>query len=345
MLGTSLLRPESVPEIAKSESTAERLDYGGITAELRPASLLEALESDEVCNRVPESATECERAVVSLFGGRIGTPVHSERLIEQLLAAGHAKSTVGRTLARLKRHKVILVQPGGLVYTGSPIPPHRVNIARPNDPTANNRFGAMQPLSQQAKLVQGVLIERLEEAFEDPSSFLARVLLLIVAMDHYTRACESGSSLELEKWEPIIRGLKKELTGSPTGQLHQNHLFSALEIAFFPSEFLDDPEICAEIKKDFERRNRVSEELICDAVVHSQWVAEENQRIEAENEARKRRGEPPLELVENRPVVGDRPKWEGLVPPNGGGRVGELRSRAFAQRFSRAVGADETVDT
>lgn len=330
--------------------------YDGIDRELRPTSFLEYLTDPDapasgggaIDGTANLAGTVCERALVALYEGRIGRSLTADSIRNSLTEAGHAKSTIGRALTNLVKHHVLTNRPDGLVYTGASLPIPKKSFSKAGDNKATNRFGGRgsgrnrvaRELSQEAKLVQAVLVDRFDEIFEQPSSMLAACCRLMVAADRMARAVESGLMREAKRQAEHIRELTDEINGDaqrrrldkePLSQpLGPNHIYDAIASSLFPAEYEDDPVFAAQIAEQAKRQREANMAMNLHIAAENSRVLAANEKIDRENVERRALGLKPLEREEVKELLTEKWSVDGLVV---GDRLGEARMAAFVEWY------------
>lgn len=320
-------------------------DYTGIAATLRPTSFLEYLDDSQP--RKPDNqnaGTVCERAIVQIYEGRIGRCIPTAELRQRLAEGGHAKSTIGRALTNLLRHKVLSQRADGLTYTGKGLPTPKKYFSIAGDERATNRFGKTRDLKAEARLVQAVLIERLEEIFEQPMSGLARVCQMLVAADRLGRAVELGMAKEAARQAEVVRLCRDELNGDAERRragrdtlnqpLGPPHVLDAIAIALFPSEYEEIPEAANRIAEYARAKQDADAAMNAALVEENERVMAANEKIDRENLERKALGLKELPREKTRPLINERELVDGLVIPD---RLGEDRMKAFVAWYRGEV--------
>ena len=287
--------------------------------------VLGAAESREAV--LIDEGTACERALMALFGWRMGTKLRNSEIVDGLVKQGHAKSTIARSVKRLFEFGTLKKQ-GQYHYVLVKIAIPKVvrNASRPG--AAPNRFGHSDSETV-ANYVREFLMDRLDVVIENPNAYLVQVLRAVgwseKAMIAMMAQDAEGVKLAMEEY--------KKLTGG--GQVFRfEELMESLQVGLFPEQFMDDEEVREEIEQHVERVKRLRYTEIANAMV-------ENERIAKENEERVKAGQEPLPLVDcsDEGDLNTKEFQNGLIPLGGGERVGMDRLKAFLMVVGRELPA------
>ncbi|MBL8867564.1 MAG: hypothetical protein JNK93_18565, partial [Planctomycetia bacterium] len=172
----------------------------------------------------------------------------------------------------------------------------------------------------------------LDRLFENPNGLLVRVLR---AVELAGRIADAAILKRPDALEQAINEYKREWLDVEPNQwrrpLDSARIFESLAVGLFPEEFDDDPEVAARLQEHYETAKQRRDQLI----------AETN----AENERRRSLPEPLPRLELDRSHFADPIDCtRGLVPANGGARVGLLRLKAFLQTVGQHAEAEHLAD-
>lgn len=263
-----------------------------------------------------DGGTACERALMKLFGWKVGAKLKGSEIVEGLLADGHAKTTIGRALKRLSEFGTVRkIDQYRYVLAKLAIPKIAKNSSRPG--AAANRFGHTNN-EVTAGYIREFLMDRLDKVIENPNAFLVKVLHSIAWSERVMVAVFAQDADGIKSASAEYR----KMCGKRPFKFED--LMEALQVGLFPEQFLDDEAVEREIEEHIEKVKAARFAEIADAVV-------ENERIAAENENRVKAGQEPLPLVDcsNEDHLSAKEFRNGLIPVNGGERNGEQRLKSF----------------
>ncbi len=275
--------------------------------------------------------TICQREIVKLFDGRTDRAIRRAEVASRMADLHHAPSTVERSIVALVQHGTLEHCPDGLRYTGGPLPPVKKNTSLPG--AKANRFGHEDDASTW-RFVREALADRLDEMFEQPNSYLRRVLQAVEWAGQMGRAMMHG---DLETAKKAARKYREHWHDAETNAELRNltaaSLLDALQVALFPETYLPDDEVEAVLRRDILEAKASKARDLNEIIDENERRHERNMEILNENILRAKRGDDPLPLLEltpldNRDDEPPRPSkvGVGLVPRRGPEKCGEYRA-------------------
>ena len=294
--------------------------------------------------------TYCERSIVELFRSVADTKTHKE--IRERLSAmrnekgeqQHADSTISRAITRLTTHGVLVRINGKLSYTGNKLPPASV-ISKPGKAAHRMQKRAETPaeIKREVTLVNAVLIEQLERVFEAPNTPLSNIIKLIMECQEMAWAVQSKDRHKQEEVAKRFLMLAKKVTGRDS-RIWESHLLSAIQLGLFPDEFMEDEESRKRLEADnqaFHERTR----KFNDALEEDRYRAEEHLECVLDLKGQERKSKAAgkrLKQLTSLASVFTHPDRdiEGLVPPTGLGRIGQVRLELYADWMGGKLGRD-----
>lgn len=193
--------------------------------------------------------TVCQDAILGKFR-TIGQSISRREIRVNVSRAGHAVSTIDRSLGRLVAKGTLRHDraTGQLILTDVP-PPKPVNIAFSRPGSQSNRFG-QQSRDDVYDMVRDLLAHRLDNCFEHPNALLRK---LITAVEWCGRLAQA---VQVDDDDGVQMALSEFHEVWPRGQLTADEFLEALQVSLFPETFAEDPEVRAEIEAGMRRAQR-----------------------------------------------------------------------------------------
>lgn len=276
-------------------------------------------------NSVYVRGLPCELAVIDAFDEARATVLHRQDVRDYLARHGQMKSTIARTVPRMVKSGNLATRPHNFLELTCRDLPRTRRVRDPRTVTPN-RFGETD-LVANADYVRQHYADRLDELWECPNSYLARVLR---AVELAGRIAEAACLDRPHALAEAVAEYRREWLSKESNMwrrpLDAVRVFEALQVGLFPETFLEDEEVQRELTEHYEKLKRERAELIA--------------RTNAENAERIADGEKAIPLPTGR-FETPRDALKGLVIKSGGQRVGLVRLAAYVAAIGAKGGAAE----
>lgn len=273
--------------------------------------------------------TPAEKAVIDSFDIAGTNALEKMEIVSRLEELGFRSTTISRALNSLRARRNVALD--GQTYFLIRRELDRRRVVHDPRKVKSNHFNELSTKSHAAH-VRSVYIDRLDKLFENPNGLLVRVLR---AVELAGRIADAAILKRPDALEDAIAEYRREWLDVEPNQwrrpLDSARIFEALAVGLFPEEFNDDPEVAARLQSHYENAKQRRDQLIAD--------------VNAENERRRNLPEPLPRLELDRSHFADPIDCtRGLIPVNGGARVGLLRLRAFLETVGQHAEADHLAD-
>jgi hypothetical protein len=339
----------------------EGFDVSTIEAALLPLQANGEVEISRTSVRAPlsklrhrdgDEPTPCVKSIIEFFdaSGEMMPGVNRHALKEYLISK-HPASTVDRTLNGLAKSGHLSGRGGDYVFLLNRDVPRRGALSSANlkDGNKPSRFCASSKDANAAQtaadLVRTYYADRLDELFEQPNSYLRRVLRAVELAGRIATAAMASDGNGLRD---ALETLKTEWIDSEDNEnrhpLRAERLLEALQVGLFAESFSDDSEFAKDCEARKQEIIREFESMDREAADAEREIAAIKDRNVGKNKWEKETIPPELVAAARRSTTyrceAEHIATSGLVPTSGGSRIGSHRLKLFL----RTVGVPTDLD-